>query len=157
VDPNQKRPFAPKPYEDVNPDWIVCFTGGDAKYWWEKIGLTSQTYRHCYILQYQPPVDSWVILDWKTGKLDVMVIDYDELRHIFRHLEYRGGVALLVNAREPERDIEIRFPIVYCVQACLHVLGMATRWTFTPQQLYKRLINQGARIIVDERWRHGVT
>jgi len=132
--------------------WLVCFTGrSERTWWWDKIGLTSLNFRHCYVCQYQADQGKWVLLDWRTGLCDVIVFDSDEMEYILGQLSCNQGSGILFKARMPERQIQYRVPLIYCVQAVLQVLGLPTKWTFTPQQLYKRLIRAGGEEIVNNR------
>jgi hypothetical protein len=132
--------------------WLVCFTGRlDERYWWDKIGLTDRPFRHCYAIQYQKYTDRWVLVDWKTGLCDVMVFYEGEMPYIFNQLQASEGTAVLIKKRKIEKEIHYRIPFIYCVQAVLQLLGLPTRWTFTPKQLYKRLILAGGEELINHR------
>jgi hypothetical protein len=151
VEEKENEP-APDAITDMNGLWLVCFTGrADHVYWWDRFRLTTKDFRHCYLLQYQVDTERWILIDWRTGLCDVVVFEHDELKYIFGHLEQSHGTAVMVKGRIPEREIHYRVPLIYCVQAVLQVLGWPTRWTFTPYQLYKRLIRSGCEELINHR------
>jgi len=139
--------------EDLTGLWLVCFTGKEENWWWDRIKLTRPCFRHCYLLQYQVPVDRWVMLDWRTGICDVIVIHHHEISYLLGQMRATHGTAVLYRGRQPERDILYRagYPLMYCVQAVLQVMALPTRWTFTPWQLYKRLMASGGYELVNYR------
>jgi len=132
--------------------WLVCFTGRpEAMYWWDRVLFTRKHFRHAYVIQYQVDAERWILVDWRTGVCDVIAFEHDEMDYILNHLADCNGTAILVKGETPEKEIHYRVPLIYCVQAVLQVLGMPTRWTFTPYQLYKRLIKEGYEELINHR------
>lgn len=135
----------------LNRMWIACFSGRKEKvYWWDK--FLDPSFRHCFMLQYQSETYTWVMVDWRSGVCDVVVMNPDEVKYIMAYLKERHGTAVLFKGNSPERDILYRFQIVYCVQACLQIMGLPSGWTITPKQLYNRLINNGGEELVNFRY-----
>ena len=142
----------PDAVTDIKTLWMVCFSGRVEKlYWWDRLLLTDRFFRHCYVVQYQLDVDHWVLLDWRTGICDVVVITHDEISYLLNQLKAAKGTIVLYKAKLPDKDFMIRIPIMYCVSAVLQVLGIRAGWTFTPKQLYKRLIKAGGNELVNYR------
>jgi hypothetical protein len=138
------------PDAGVNSLWLICFTGRASRnYWWDL--LTRPQWRHCYALQYQGEVDKWVLIDWRTGICEVVVFNHDELEYVFGYLKANGGTGVLYRRQIPEKEILYRIPLMFCVQAILQLLGLPTRWTWTPFQLYKRLIANGGEELLNYR------
>ena len=132
--------------------WMVCFTGRDEEYyWWDRFRLTDKDFRHCYVLQYQAFTNHWVLLDWRTGNAEIMIFRPDEMVYIFNQLEASGGTGVMFRTAVLEREIHYRIPLIYCVQAVLQVIGLPTKWTFTPKQLYNRLIAEGGEELLNYR------
>ena len=137
---------------DLTGLWLVCFSGRDAKkYWWDRFRFTSRDFRHCYVLQYQVHTRRWVLVDWQVGLCDVIVFEHHELDSILAYLQNNYGCAVIVKRRIDERKIHYRIPLLYCVQAVLQVIGLPTRLTFTPRQLYKRLMREGCEELISYR------
>jgi hypothetical protein len=135
----------------VNSLWLICFTGRErCKFWWDRV-FTTRHWRHCFALQYQHATRTWVVVDWRTGLQEVTVLTHEELPFVFGLLEDKGGTGVLYRRQIPEREVLYRIPLIYCVQSILQLLGMNTEWTFTPQQLYKRLIREGGEEILNYR------
>ena len=134
----------------MNTLWLVCFTGRDEKiYWWDR--FIGRDFKHCFIIQYQDSVNQWILMDWRTGVCDLVIFKSSEMSSILNMLRTSYGRMVLFNAALPEKESYYRIPLMYCVQAALQVLGLPTRWTFTPKQLYKRLINSGGQEIINYR------
>lgn len=134
--------------------WLICFTGRrENLYWWDKLGWSDPHFRHCFICQYQPDVEKWVMIDWKTGACDLVVFDHDEMNYILGLLERTEGCAVVLRSKKPVRDVQYRIPLlpVYCVLVVLQVLCWDTCWTITPKQLYKRIIKAGGYELVQYR------
>lgn len=132
--------------------WVVCFTGTrDERYWWDKWKLTRRGFRHCYVVQYQPYTKRWVLIDWRCGICDVLAFEHDEMEYIFNQLAASEGTAVLFKKNKIDKEIYYRIPFIYCVSAALQVLGMPTRWTFTPKQLYKRIMRNGGEELLNHR------
>ena len=137
---------------DLNGLWLVCFTGRDERsHWWDKIWFTRRDFRHCYAIQYQVYMKSWVLIDWQTGICDVVILKDEELANIFAYMQDNFGTAIIVKRKLVERKTQYRIPLIYCVQAVLHIVGLPTKWTFTPYQLYKRLIAEGYEVLFNYR------
>lgn len=123
-------------------------------YWWDRLKLTSRDFRHCYVMQYQAAVDEWVLMDWRSGICDLLIFKHHEMASILNHIRASYGRIVMVKKQTVERDTTWRFPILYCVQAVMQVLGMPSRWTLTPYQLYNRLIKLGGEEIINYRSGH---
>jgi hypothetical protein len=133
--------------------WLVCFTGREEKrYWWDKIWLTNRDFRHCYAMQYQAFTQRWVLIDWRAAGCDIGIFEHYEMEYVFNQLARMDGTAVMYKRPAlAEKDVHYRFPFLYCVQAVMQVVNLPTKWTFTPKQLYNRLINDGGEELLNYR------
>ena len=137
----------------MNGLWLVCFTerkdcirsGGT------RLALTSRHFRHCYVIQYQPEAKRWVLMDWRSGMMDLVAFEHDELKYILGQLKGDEWHRRTVQGGDEEEANCMRIPLIHCVSAVLQVLGLPTHFTMTPKQLYKRLMKSGGEEIVNYR------
>lgn len=129
--------------------WLICFVDNAERHWWDV--MTRPCFRHAFAVQHEIERDLWIVIDWSSGIANVDVLSGEQVTGLLQHVRDRQGVALMAPVESAPRTRGFRMPLTYCVTAILQLLGKPTRFTWTPYQLYKRLMREGALVIADNR------
>lgn len=120
---------------EVVEEWFVCFKDVGRKHWVQKFLKTG--YQHCYAFKTSPGGQFLVIAEPMRSHLDIDIVQLndDNLNKLLDCTEYVQVVVSYDLTKD--RGHFCRFN---CVEVVKSLIGLKSFWTFTPYQLYKRLI-----------------
>jgi hypothetical protein len=103
---------------------------------------------HCGIIGYYPKKDKWLAVEHIHRRLDLNIIEGEELDRMLSHvLQHKGRILKCKTFRHKWRLFQAAWLREHsCVTVVMRVLGI-NRLIITPYQLYKYLKKQGC-----EQW-----
>jgi hypothetical protein len=115
---------------------LVIFGENQTVFWlrWLHIG-----FRHCFVCI--SVNNHWVICDSLLHRTNLTVIEGVTASDLVRWYSDRGCTVVRTNVRDPQPECAALRPYT-CVEAVKRILGIHAPWTFTPWQLYRRLIRE---------------
>lgn len=136
----------------VDPDgvveWHIFFVDRDKLYWFDRVFRTRKGFRHCFALGYQPKSYHYILMDWQGHRLDLKILHPWKLDQLLVEVDSKyPTVVSYIPSVDDESISLMRQPLLYCVEAIKHLLGIRNFFVWTPYQLYRELLKRGATVI----------
>ena len=127
-------------------EWLVFFYDPPNHEWYHRFRKDGMA--HCGIIGYYPKKDKWLAVEHIHRRLDLNIIEGEELDKMLSHvLEHKGRILKCKTFRHKWRLFQAAWLREHsCVTVVMRVLGI-NRLIITPYQLYKYLKKQGC-----EQW-----
>ncbi len=119
-------------------EWYVCFDGVDNKHWIQR--YLKKGFYHCYAFKESPGGKFYIVVNATRSHTDVDLLlinddNFNKLTNVNKFVR----VIVSIDTKK-DRGHLCRFN---CVEQVKSLLGISEFWTWTPYQLYKRLIKNG--------------
>ena len=127
-------------------EWLVFFYDPPNHEWYHRFRKNGMA--HCGIIGYYPKKDKWLAVEHIHRRLDLNIIEGEELDRMLSHvLQHKGRILKCKTFRHKWRLFQAAWLREHsCVTIVMRVLGI-NRLIITPYQLYKYLKKQGC-----EQW-----
>ena len=127
-------------------EWLVFFYDPPNHEWYHRFRKDGMA--HCGIIGYYPKKDKWLVVEHIHRRLDLNIIEGEELDRMLSHvLQNKGRILKCKTFRHKWRLFQAAWLREHsCVTVVMRVLGI-NRLIITPYQLYKYLKKQGC-----EQW-----
>jgi hypothetical protein len=127
-------------------EWLVFFYDPPNHEWYHQFRKDGMA--HCGIIGYYPKKDKWLAVEHIHRRLDLNIIEGEELDRMLSHvLQHKGRILKCKTFRHKWRLFQAAWLREHsCVTVVMRVLGI-NRLIITPYQLYKYLKKQGC-----EQW-----
>jgi len=127
-------------------EWLVFFYDPPNHEWYHRFRKNGMA--HCGIIGYYPKKDKWLAVEHIHRRLDLNIIEGEELDRMLSHvLQHKGRILKCKTFRHKWRLFQAAWLREHsCVTVVMRVLGI-NRLIITPYQLYKYLKKQGC-----EQW-----
>lgn len=127
-------------------EWLVFFYDPPNHEWYHRFRKDGMA--HCGIIGYYPKKDKWLAVEHIHRRLDLNIIEGEELDRMLSHvLQHKGRILKCKTFRHKWRLFQAAWLREHsCVTVVMRVLGI-NRLIITPYQLYKYLKKQGC-----EQW-----
>ena len=127
-------------------EWLVFFYDPPNHEWYHRFRKDGMA--HCGIIGYYPKKDKWLVVEHIHRRLDLNIIEGEELDRMLSHvLQHKGRILKCKTFRHKWRLFQAAWLREHsCVTVVMRVLGI-NRLIITPYQLYKYLKKQGC-----EQW-----
>lgn len=127
-------------------EWLVFFYDPPNHEWYHRFRKDGMA--HCGIIGYYPKKDKWLAVEHIHRRLDLNIIEGEELDKMLSHvLQHKGRILKCKTFRHKWRLFQAAWLREHsCVTIVMRVLGI-NRLIITPYQLYKYLKKQGC-----EQW-----
>ena len=131
------------------PEWLVVFADRDDLYWFDLV--TRRGFRHCFVIGYQPKSYHYIMQDWQGHKLQLEILHPWRFHQLMEALENKTHTIVTYRPNVDDESISLmRQPLLYCVEAVKHLLGIRNFFIWTPYQLYRELVRRGGTVIKKE-------
>ncbi len=121
---------------DVIEEWYVCFKDVPNKHWIQR--FIKKGFRHCYAFKESPGGQFLIIAEPMRSHLDIDIITNNKAN--FEQLTKCNKLVTVIVRYDLTKD-RGHFCRFNCVEVVKSLIGVSSFWTFTPYQLYKRLIS----------------
>lgn len=129
-------------------EWQVVFADREELYWFDRVFHTRSGFRHCFAIGYQPKSYHYILLDWQGHKLNLEIMHPWRLDQLMQALESKEHTIVTYRHNVEDESISLmRQPLLYCVEAVKHLLGIRNFFVWTPYQLYRELVRRGGTVI----------
>jgi len=129
-------------------EWQVFFADRDDLYWFDWLFHTRKGFRHCFVVGYQPKSYQYILLDWQGHKLTLEILHPYRYQQLIESLEEKQHTIVTYRPNVDDESISLlRQPLLYCVEAVKHLLGIRNFFIWTPYQLYRELLKRNATVI----------
>ena len=127
-------------------EWLVFFYDPPNHEWYHRFRKDGMA--HCGIIGYYPKKDKWLAVEHIHRRLDLNIIEGEELDRMLSHvIQHKGRILKCKTFRHKWRLFQAAWLREHsCVTIVMRVLGI-NRLIITPYQLYKYLKKQGC-----EQW-----
>lgn len=127
-------------------EWLVFFYDPPNHEWYHRFRKDGMA--HCGIIGYYPKKDKWLAVEHIHRRLDLNIIEGEELDKMLSHvIQHKGRILKCKTFRHKWRLFQAAWLREHsCVTVVMRVLGI-NRLIITPYQLYKYLKKQGC-----EQW-----
>ena len=127
-------------------EWLVFFYDPPNHEWYHRFRKDGMA--HCGIIGYYPKKDKWLVVEHIHRRLDLNIIEGEELDRMLSHvIQHKGRILKCKTFRHKWRLFQAAWLREHsCVTVVMRVLGI-NRLIITPYQLYKYLKKQGC-----EQW-----
>jgi hypothetical protein len=127
-------------------EWLVFFYDPPNHEWYHQFRKDGMA--HCGIIGYYPKKDKWLAVEHIHRRLDLNIIEGEELDRMLSYvLQHKGRILKCKTFRHKWRLFQAAWLREHsCVTVVMRVLGI-NRLIITPYQLYKYLKKQGC-----EQW-----
>lgn len=127
-------------------EWLVFFYDPPNHEWYHRFRKDGMA--HCGIIGYYPKKDKWLAVEHIHRRLDLNIIEGEELDRMLSHvIQHKGRILKCKTFRHKWRLFQAAWLREHsCVTVVMRVLGI-NRLIITPYQLYKYLKKQGC-----EQW-----
>lgn len=96
-------------------------------------------------MRYDPVFDLWFLVDWHAYSLAIWPLDKEDAATFFGFVE-AGSAKCVKITPQWHPNGTARIPVLYCVGAIKHLLGIKS-FAVTPYQLYCHLLAIGGKEI----------
>lgn len=121
---------------DVIEEWYVCFKDVPNKHWIQR--FIKNGFGHCYAFKESPGGQFLIIAEPMRSHLDIDIIPNNKAN--FEQLTKCNKLVKVIIKYDLTKD-RGHFCRFNCVEVVKSLIGVNSFWTFTPYQLYKRLIS----------------
>lgn len=129
-------------------EWQVFFVDREELYWFDYLFHTRQGFRHCFVVGYQPQSYQYILMDWMGHKLQMEILHPWRYQQLMEALEEKQHTIVTFRPNVDDESISLlRQPLLYCVEAVKHLLGIRNFFIWTPYQLYRELLKRDAVVI----------
>lgn len=126
-------------------EWLVYFY--ENRDYHRHTKFFKKGFKHCGVMSYDPEKKIWLIAEFLFGKLNIEILNEEEVDKIFRLIKIKNGHIVKV----PVQDTIPSFPTIMgswikehsCVSYVQRLIGWSRFWIFTPNQLYCALKKNG--------------
>ena len=122
--------------DDIIEEWHVCFKDVPNKHWIQR--FIKKGFLHCYAFKESPGGQYWMIVEPMRSHVDFDIIP--KSKENFEQLTNCNKLVTVVVRYDLTKD-RGHFCRFNCVEVVKSLIGVSSFWTFTPYQLYKRLIS----------------
>ncbi len=122
--------------DDVIEEWHVCFKDVPNKHWIQR--FIKKGFRHCYAFKESPGGQFLIVAEPMRSHLDIDIIPNN--KENFEKLTSCNKFVKVIVKYDLAKD-RGHFCRFNCVEVVKSLIGVGSFWTFTPYQLYKRLIS----------------
>jgi len=115
-------------------EWYICFKDVEESHWFQK--YLKKGFKHCYAFSLSPGGSFYQVVD--PARAYTLIDLYPVNDEIFAELTNCHEYVKIVKVidRESHRGTICHFN---CVEVVKSLIGMASFFTFTPYQLYRKL------------------
>lgn len=116
-------------------EWYVCFDGTERKHWIQR--CLKQGFYHCYAFKKSPGGQFYILIDPTRSftRVDMAPVSEEAFQEL-TNCNIFVKVVVKIDATQ-DRGHFCRFN---CVEVIKSLIGLKSFWTWTPHQLYKRLL-----------------
>ena len=127
-------------------EWLVFFYDPPNHEWYHRFRKDGMA--HCGIIGYYPKKDKWLAVEHIHRRLDLNIIEGEEIDRMLSHvIQHKGRILKCKTFRHKWRLFQAAWLREHsCVTVVMRILGI-NRLIITPYQLYKYLKKQGC-----EQW-----
>ena len=129
-------------------DCLIYFVDRDERNWWDWLGLTSEGFRHCFLMQWCEWSQRWILIDWRQSSADFIILFDFEATLLLANIFRAKGTVVRYRVK-PAPDKRVRL-ITYCSNMISRFLGLGDSIVLTPYGLYRRLLASGGEVVF--RW-----
>ena len=116
-------------------EWYVCFKDVPNKHWVQR--FLNKGFRHCYAFKESPGGKFIILVEPMRSHLDIDIVPLNK-ENFTKMTDCNKFVKVIVQYDlNKDRGHFCRFS---CVEVVKSLIGVKSFWTFTPYQLYKRLL-----------------
>jgi len=120
---------------EVVEEWHVCFKDVDEKHWVQLV--LEKGFSHCYAFKESPGGQFIMLVEPMRSHLDIDLLPNNE-ESLAKIMDCNKVVTVVVTYDlTKDRGHICRFN---CVEVVKSLIGIDSFWTWTPHQLYKRLL-----------------
>jgi hypothetical protein len=124
-------------------DWCLAFWRNTGT-WYGR--LVPGEFKHVGLFRYMVETNTWVYLDYDFKGVHCFSMIGTEEGIVPLAKALNGGDCAIIRMKVTNRELAFR-GVATCVSFVKHALGFNRWWVFTPDQLYWRLIEEGAEHI----------
>jgi hypothetical protein len=122
----------------------VAFSKNSRSPTWKRI--CPGKYKHVSLVRYSAKADSWVLIDLNFSGVDVLLGPGDtEVIEAINNAVGEADILLFKVKERPPITIRLLFT---CVQFIKHALGVRAPFVLFPDQLFKKLKDEGAELMI---------
>ena len=125
-------------------DWCVCFYR-KSDTWYGR--MVPGEFKHVALFRYVPETHTWIYLDYSFRGVSCLTAPAQEDGCFPLAKVLSDGKCAVVRVNVITRHFSIR-GVSTCVSFVKHAIGMRRWWIITPDQLYWRLLDEGAEHLV---------
>lgn len=121
-------------------EWFVAFKKSPPRNWLHRV-FCRRGFTHCYLMGFDRRSGFGVTLETLFWKTEIRIVTSAELDVIVPMAIQQGQVLVYRAPPHPVSEFHRHFS---CVGIVCHILGIRSKWVFSPSRLYQELKRLGA-------------